>query len=319
MIPMRSAHPGGQGPSWPDGKTFAFTVFDDTDCATVANCAPVYDFLKDSGFRTTKSVWPIRGREQPMVGGDTCEDPAYLRWVLSLQRHGFEIGLHNVTYHSSSREQTIRGLARFRELFGHNPVSFAHHAVCAENMYWGAGRTSGTARFIYNALTGFRRRRFEGHVPSSPLFWGDLCRQHVTYVRNFVFREINTLRVCPFMPYYDPARPLVRWWFAGTEGPDARSFARILSEENQDRLEREGGACIMYTHFGKSFWDGGKLYPPFRQMMERLSRKNGWFVPSGELLSYLRERNGGHTIADSERCQLERQWLMEKFRGGGTS
>ena len=45
---------------WPDGKDFAFTIFDDTDCATYATVRDVYAFLRDCGLRTTKSVWPVR-------------------------------------------------------------------------------------------------------------------------------------------------------------------------------------------------------------------------------------------------------------------
>ena len=45
-------------------------------------------------------------------------------------------------------------------------------------------------------------------VEGSPLFWGDKCRDHIKYVRNFVFDDINTLAACPHMPYHDRARPL---------------------------------------------------------------------------------------------------------------
>ena len=55
--------------TWPGGKSFAFTVFDDTDRATVENVGPVYRFLAELGFLTTKSVWPIRGNRSPMVVG----------------------------------------------------------------------------------------------------------------------------------------------------------------------------------------------------------------------------------------------------------
>ena len=48
---------------WPHGKRFAFTVFDDTDSATLENVSPVYALLRDLGFRTTKSV----GRS-PVIG-----------------------------------------------------------------------------------------------------------------------------------------------------------------------------------------------------------------------------------------------------------
>ena len=52
---------------WPDGKDFAFTIFDDTDYARMDNVPPVYEFLKDQGFRTTKSVWPLRDEQAPAV------------------------------------------------------------------------------------------------------------------------------------------------------------------------------------------------------------------------------------------------------------
>jgi hypothetical protein len=306
---------------WPDGKRFAFTAFDDTDGATVGNCRPVYELLRDLGFRTTKTVWPIRGSEPPMIGGgDTCENPEYLEWLLELQAQGFEIALHNVTYHTSPRDQTIRGHDRFRELFGHDSKSLANHTVCAENIYWGEARTSGAVRLAYNILTRFRQRHYSGHVPGSPLFWGDLCQERVSYVRNFVFSDINTLRVCPFMPYYDPQRPFVRAWFAGTEGPDARTFVDMISEANQDRLEREGGACIMYTHLAKRFFYQDAFYPGFEYLMKRLSQKNGWFAPVSDLLDYLCQQNGGvHTITARQRSRLERRWLMHKARTRGTS
>ena len=52
---------GGTAPRWPDGKAFAFSVFDDTDLSTLENAPAVYRLLRDLGFRTTKSVWPLRG------------------------------------------------------------------------------------------------------------------------------------------------------------------------------------------------------------------------------------------------------------------
>ena len=46
---------------WPEQRKFAFTIVDDTDKATVENVKPVYDFLAESGIRTTKTAWPIGG------------------------------------------------------------------------------------------------------------------------------------------------------------------------------------------------------------------------------------------------------------------
>ncbi len=273
---------------WPEGKDFAFTIFDDTDYQTVSNVSPVYNFLSDIGLRTTKSVWPTRGTAIPNVGGATCDDPEYLSWVIDLQKRGVEIGLHNVTYHTSTRQETADGLERFLELFGHYPYTMANHTGCKESIYWGRARISGFRRMIYDVLHMRQsRNEFQGHLEKSPLFWGDLCRQKIRFVRNFTFSEINTLKACPFMPYHDPNRPFVNRWFASAEGPTVTHFNDMLCEANQDRLLAEGGACIMYTHLAVGFTEDQNLNKKFKLLMTRLAKMNGWFVPVHTLLEHM--------------------------------
>src|SRR5260221_13444172 len=107
---------------WPGGRRFAFTVFDDTDHATVDRVSSVYSLLSDCGMRTTKSVWPLRGKNAPRIGGSTCEGSEDIRWLLGLQGERFENGLHNVAPSTSSREGVLRGLERFKELFRPEPA-----------------------------------------------------------------------------------------------------------------------------------------------------------------------------------------------------
>jgi hypothetical protein len=307
---------------WPGGKRFAFTIFDDTDHTTIHNGPPIYQLLSELGIRTTKSVWPIQGDDIPRIGGATCQDPDYLDWTRRLQEQGFEIALHNVTYHSSRREQILMGLEHFKGCFGTYPNIHVNHTGCLDSLYWGDARLSGINRLLYNILTRFKNRgRFLGHLESSEYFWGDRCRRDIKYVRNFVYPEINTLAACPWMPYFDEKRPFVNYWFASSEGATCESFCRTISEENQDRLEEENGACIMYTHFGaKDFHQNGGPGPRFRQLMERLSRKPGWFVPVSTLLDYILENRGHHVLSAAERNRLERKWLGNKvFIARGTS
>jgi hypothetical protein len=300
---------------WPNGKDFAFTVFDDPDWDSVDNAAAAYSFLADLGFRTTKAVWPIQGHADPRIGGATCNDPEYLKLVLDLQKQGFEIALHNVTHSTSSREQTAKGIERFYQLFGHYPHSMANHSGCAESIYWESARVSGAQRFVYNVLNRrwSNRNGSQGHVQSSPLFWGDLCQQKIKYVRNFVLGDINTLKACPAMPYYDPARPYVNYWFASSEGGDVNSFSAMIRESNQERLRNEGGACIMYSHLAKGFVANRKINDRFKVLMERMSRMNGWFVPVRTLLDFILQVRGNHAITNGERSGLERKWLWYKI------
>lgn len=302
---------------WPEGKKFAFTIFDDTDHASLEKLRCVYDMLAQLGFRTTKSVWPLKGNLVPRIGGATCQDPEYFSWVKGLQERGFEVGFHNATYHTSDRGFTEKGLAAFREMFGHDPKTFANHAYCEEIIYFGQWRLSGLARLAYRLATRSKNDGISrGHLENDPLFWGDLCRDHVGYARNFVFSDINTLKACPQMPYHDPDRPYVNMWFASSEGNVASSFVRTISEENQDRLEAEGGACIMYTHLASGFGQGNEVDPDFKRLMTRLSRKDGWFVPVGVLLDYIVAQRGPHVLTNAERRGLEWRWLLHKFRVG---
>ncbi|MFO1438455.1 MAG: hypothetical protein U1F81_09035 [Verrucomicrobiaceae bacterium] len=302
---------------WPEGKKFAFTIFDDTDASTVANSSPVYALLRDLGFRTTKSVWALEAEQPPVVvGGASCAEPDYRAWALQLQAEGFEIGFHNVCCHHSKRERTLEGLRRFEEIFGHAPRSMANHTGCRENLYWGEDRVSGWRRWVYRAATLGRKARFLGHVQGDEHFWGDACRERIRYVRNFVFPDINTLRACPWMPYHDTLRPWVNQWYASSEGGVLDSFLRTVSEENQDRLEAEGGACIMYAHLGKFFRKDGVVSPRFRQLMERLAAKGGWFAPVSAVLDHITAQRGEHVLTPRERAALENKWLWHKLRHG---
>jgi hypothetical protein len=305
---------------WPDGRTFAFTIFDDTDWTTMRNGPPIYNFLHELGFRTTKSVWPLEGEAVPAIGGDTCGNPRYLEWVRGLQDQGFEIGLHNVMYHTATRNEVLEGFARFKDYFGHSPATHANHAGCNDSIYWGEDRLTGPNKIIYNFLTRYGNHNlFQGHVKGSNLYWGDLCEKAIKYVRNFTYFDINTLKVCPMMPYFDTARPQVNYWFASSEGAGVDSFNERISEKNQDRLEAEGGLCIMYTHFANGFIKEGRLNSRFVELMTRLSQKNGWFVPVSTILDYLLKIRGSRTISSKERYRLEFKWLLERVRNGGST
>lgn len=302
----------GNAVQWPDGRRFAFSVFDDPDGQSLETSRLVYGFLKELGFRTTIAVWPLAAGNRPNSGGETCANPHYLEHVQRLSSAGFEIAWHNAAPRNCTREETREGLERFRTYFGSYPVSMANH-YNQEALYWGNARLSGVRRAFYCKL---KPERYFGHVPDHPSFWGDLCRECIRYCRNFVFADLNTLRACPWMPYHDPERPFVHAWFAASEGAQGPSFLRLLAERNQDRLEEQGGAAIAYTHFGHGFVEDGRLNPEFRRLMARLAAKNGWFVPASKILDHLAGRNGIFKLDGRTRRKLEWSWLPGKILRG---
>jgi len=313
---MNGAEPARPPVRWPGNRTFAFAIFDDPDGQSCEAGRRVYGLLGDLGLRTTRGVWPEAPKRTPNSGGETCANRAYREHTMALQQAGFEVGYHNTTTHSSTREETAQGLDTFKAYFGHDPSAMANH-YNAEAIYWGPARLTPPVRFAYNlAMAGRTARRHFGECSDSPLFWGDLCRDRIRYCRNFVYRQINTLAVCPWMPYYDPTKPFVNAWYASTEGSRLESFVNALSERNQDRLEAEGGACIMYTHFGHGFVKDGLINPRFRELVSRLSTKNGWFVPATTLLDYLRAQHGTAIISSAQRRYLEARWLAQKVLRG---
>lgn len=298
--------------SFPDNKKFAFTIFDDTDLSTVKNIAPIYRLLTDLEMRTTKSVWPLATVPGGKYGGCSLQDPEYLKFVLELRDAGFEIALHNMRNHHCSRAVVEEGFAEFRRLVGNYPRAHANHSRNRENLYWGAARFN-VLKPVYATVAYFTgERRFEGHLPATEFFWGDLCHQHVDYVRNFAFREINLDRINPTMPYHDPAKPLVKHWFSSGDAADPESFCNLLSEANQEKLESERGVCILYTHLACGFVENGRVHPRVEELLRGVARRDGWFVPVSRLLDHLRQQRLPGCIPSMELLRMELRWAWER-------
>lgn len=298
----------------PGGKRFAFTIIDDTDVATTENVRPIYQLLEELGMRTTKTVWSEACPEGSDLfsGSETLEDPGYRAFVVDLQRRGFEIAWHGATMESSDRERTLDGLDRFRDTFGADPRVYANHAYNRENLYWGEARIDDPIlRGVYRRFNGRPPGYYQGHVEGSRYFWGDVCHDRIEYVRNLTFRTVNLLEVNPSIPYHDPTRPHVRWWFSAADADDCHAFNELLSRDALDGLADRGGVCIVATHLGKGYVRNGEVHPRTRAVLERLARRDGWFPPVGELLDFLRAQRSSSTLPRREWARLQWRWAFD--------
>lgn len=301
---------------WPGAARFAFTIFDDTDNATIENCKPVYDYLEKKGIFTTKSVWcyPPRGSFK----GQSLRDKDYLAWIKGLQVAGFEIGLHNVGDGIFSREEIESGLKFFEETLGGMPKTHANHVSNPDNLYWWDRRFAWPVSGLYRVAYYLKRRTGVpqgGDTEQSPFFWGDLAKRRIKYIRNLTFSEINTLSRDPLMPWHDPGKPYANYWFSSSDGHNLALFNKLASRENLDKLEAQGGACIVYTHFASGFvTDDGQLHPDFKARIDDIASRNGWFVPCGEMLDYLLSQKKEKDVTYWYRLSRNIVWMIERIK-----
>ena len=308
---------------WPGGKKFAFTIIDDTDMV-VGDTEPqaldrvrrVYDLLLECGLKTTKTSW-ITSKEQAGGWSISLENQDYLKWIMDLRSQRAEIAIHGTANSSSKRAETIRALDFYFDVMGKYPRIHTNHVGNLDNLYWYEDRLTGLISSGYKAFNRLKRgqqARSLGHQEGSEYFWGDICRERISYVRNFTFQDINTLRNDPWMPYHSPHHPFVREWFSASDGIDRRQFVQLISEGNQDRLLEEGGACIVYTHLAFGFSSKGQIDPTFAALIRRLSRLPGYFAPVSDVLDFLKTRRAGAgDIPPSHLSQLQMRWLRDRL------
>lgn len=309
-----------RAPTFPNGKRFAFTILDDTDDSTLENVRPVYERLREYGFRTTKTVWPLDCPQGSRLffAADTLQRPDYLAYVRELAGAGFELAFHGATMETSLREDTERGLRLLQQEFGVHPRLHANHGHNRENLYWGPHRfRTPPLRWL---MSGFRAsEQFVGQREGSPYFWGDLCRSRFDYVRNFTFSGLNAFRVNPEMPYCVDDTPYVKGWFSTTDAPDAATFQRRVTPAALEELEQEGGICIVSTHLGKGFAPDGQLLPEIDTTLRRLAERPGWFVPVSEILDHLAASGGVVRLGRGALLRLEMRYLLDRLRSRFTS
>ncbi len=292
--------------TFPEDRRFAFTIFDDTDNATVQNLQPVYDLLYSLGLRTTKSVWPLKSKADSLFRGQSLQDESYLQFILDLKQRGFEIALHGVGSGFYSRAEIAQGLEEYKKKLGGYPLIHANHAHNPDNLYWGYKRFSFPFNLPYLA---FKGSKFAGEVEGSPCFWGDLHKQYIKYTRSHSFNGLNTLKYDPLMPYQERKKlKYSNFWFSSSNAADVRQFNRLVHPVSIDCLEAENGVCIIYTHFAKGFVNAQhQLDSQFAGNLRYLAGKKGFFVPVSQLLDYLlaQRYDTSHAISCWQKWRLD--------------
>ena len=275
---------------YPAGYSFAFTITDDPDDGWLEQKKTVYDFINSIGLKTSIGVWVFNnttgsGESSYYHQGISLDNKEYLAYIQELKQDGFNLFLHTITGGNDKREITIKGFNSFKNYFGEYPAHWVNHWTNYDNIYWGYKRfDSQFLQWIYNLI---KDEKYYGDVSDSDYFWGDYCSKHIKYIRGFASDNLNTLSVNPSMPYHDPQKPYVRYWYDCSDGADRKKFNSLISKKNVDKLIHSGGTAIIYTHFAKGFVDkeSGLFNQETKTKLEYIaSHKDGWFVPVKTIL-----------------------------------
>lgn len=294
---------------FPNNKKFIFTIIDDTDDAELEKIKPVYDILYNAGLRTTKTIWVYPVRDLKYSKGDSLQNKNYLDFVKELISRGFEIGLHNVGSGNYERNEIVNGLEEYKQLLGDYPNIHVNHSYNKDNIYCGPKRFSFPFNVIVKNLYS-KYSQFEGDIPTSNFFWGDIHKKIIKYSRNYEIDDINTLKVNPFMPYRDKAyEKYCNYWYSSTFAPNQWVFNKIVTKKNIDRLESEGGVCILYTHLGYYF-KNGVVDEGFTKMIEYIrSKKTCLFLTVSETLDFIKSNRS--KINQNEEIKKIDKFLLE--------
>jgi len=302
------------------GAEFAFTILDDTDDTTVENGKPIYDFLRDIGMRTTKTVWAfdtVPENRGPYFAGETLSSPAYLEWVRGLVESGFEMAFHNATMGSSLRADTVRALDYIESELNLTIRLHCNHGQNRENLYWGIDRYQ--SLFLKSILSLYSRFRsypdFEGNKPNSPYFWSDIADERISYIRAFTYKQLNGMQTVPGRPFLDLAKQNKTMFFNTADAPDVIAFNKLVNRKTIDRLRKDRGWAIVSTHLGKGFYRNNKIDSEFKKTMKYLTKLPCWFVPVSELLDFIKIEKGSQQIAYMERVVMEYSHILDRVKG----
>src|SRR5437667_2470462 len=266
-----------------------FAIVDHTDGASLEGVRIVYDFLDSLGLRATKTVWVFEP-EGPsgipplpasVLRGVTLETRAYREYCAELVRRGFEIALHGASAGNNRRDRTLAAFERLERELKTGARTYVCHAKNAENPYWQARAVDRSPlRWVMKLVAS--RHRCSGEIPTSPYFWGDVCRERVRYVRLFRTAQLNTLAANPSMPYFEREKPYVRGWFTMTD----RSLGDATRPEALAMLSHENGLCILRQHLARhADPESWSVRPGFEAAMRRLrGAPDLWVDTAGAML-----------------------------------
>ena len=300
--------------------SFYFTIVDDTDDSTLENTKPIYDILYDKKIFITKTVWVYPPRDKQSKG-DSLKRKEYLDFIRSIKTKGFEIGIHNVGSGDYKRNEIIKGLEEFKAELGEYPKIHVNHSYNKDSIYGGYKRFNAPIKSLIRTMYKQYSGTFNGEEVGSQYFWGDKHKEIIQFSRNHEFDDINTKKYDPNMPYVDQKRSkYANYWYSVTFAPNQWVYNKVINKKSIERLDKENGVCVLFTHLGY-FMQDGKIDKGFMESLEILAgNKNGIYMPVSNVLDEIAEkrvRQGGQkypAIGSYVKFKMELMHLFTRIK-----
>jgi hypothetical protein len=132
--------------------------------------------------------------------------------------------------------------------------------------------------------------KYFGEDKGSRFYWGDLCNEHIRYIRIFRTLKLDVLSCNPSMPYHDPKCPGVKFWYSASA--QDRFLLDRINPVRLDRIAARDGMIMFYAHTARFVDDPNAEDPELIDSAKKVfdligSRKDVWCAGVESILDRL--------------------------------
>jgi len=327
---------------FPDGYSFGFTIVHDADNSSSKRLEPLFSVFDEFDIKvslTAFAFWPEETKQKkswienkdnylgpvPLEVEDECD------FYKKLSNSGHEVGLHTASDKTDTREKTIKAFEFFFEKFGHYPKIYVEHRdsdnlECLQK----EGNNPDSEYYIvdvlnkygsWNWIIGPSGLPYEGKgdyfnvLSKVPKIFNDHLIKLWGTLKQFIknkcwdpkagdeYLEIMNMD-SPFDTYVLKKYGIVKGFRRSgkRENSSGDGFLVWYSKKNIDKLEKNGGLALVYTHMNTKWLNSekSKMREDIKNRLEYIKNKNVWLAPAGVMLDRLRDQSNIH-LSYSER------------------
>ena len=247
-----------------------------------------------------------------------------------LASKGHEIGLHSASNLTDTREDTQRAFEYFRDVFGYYPKIYIEHRdadnkECVQNKgshpesnYYIVDILNRYGPWVWiispSALPYEGRGNYFNILDSSSLIFSDTALQYWGVLREFLKTgnfdlyngELYLTMIkggTPFDTYALKKYGIIKAFrrTGRAEQANGEGFLKWYSKDNIDKLEKEGGIALVYTHMNSKWLDmkAREMRVEIKERLKYIASKDVWLASAGEILQRFKDISNVYASYDN--------------------